>query len=306
MTPRMTLAHWSVLLLTAALFGSSFFFIKISVASIPPLTLAAGRALLAALALALVVRVAGHRFPAFGRGWWPILVLGVLTAAIPYFAIAWGQTRIDSSLGGILFATIPVFSVLIAPLFLAEERLTTGRLAGAAVGLFGVVLAIGPDALVDLGDQLSGAAATIAAAFSYAAGTIYARLQRQLSPLVLTSGQLLTASALLVPVSLAAEAPWALAPPSPALLSLAVVALLNTAAPVLLMFWLVRRAGASNTSLLAFFMPVAAILLGVVFLGEPLEWTAMLGFAVILLGAGIVSGVFRPRGAKLRGERLAG
>ena len=293
MTPRMTLSHWGVLLLTAALFGSSFFFIKISVGSIPPLTLAAGRAVLAAFAMLAVMRLSGARFPALGRAWAPMVVLGLLTAAIPYAAIAWGQLHIDSSLGGILFATIPVFSVLIAPAFLAEERLTASRLIGALIGLMGVAFAIGLDALSNLGVQVVGAAATIAAALSYASGTIYARLKSHLSPLVLAAGQLVMASLVLIPLSLVTEAPWTLAPTDSALLSLIVIALLNTAAPVLLMFWLVRNAGASNASLLAFFMPVAAILLGTSVLGEPLGWMTFVGFALILVGAGVVTGLLR-------------
>lgn len=293
MTPRMTLAHWGVLVLTAALFGSSFFFIKISVDSIPPLTLAAGRATLAALALVCVLRAAGARLPALGREWLPILVLGLLTAAFPYAAIAWGQRHIDSSLGGILFATIPVFSVLIAPLFLKEERFTAGRVAGAAIGLTGVAMAIGLDALMHLEGHLMGAAATLAAALSYASGTIYARLQSHLSPLVLATGQLVIGSLVLVPLSLTMDAPWTLAPSQTALISLGVVALVNTAAPVLLVFWLVRNAGASNTALLAFFMPVAAILLGTLVLGEPLSWGAFGGFALILVGAGLVTGTLK-------------
>ena len=304
MTTRMTFSHLSVLLLTATLFGSSFFLIKISVGTIPPVTLAAGRTLLAALGLFAVLRLSGQSFPVFGRAWLPIIVLGVLTAAFPYVAIAWGQLHIASSLGGILFATIPVFSVLIAPMFLAEERLTFARIAGALVGLAGVVIAIGTDALIDLGRQALGATVTIGAALSYATGTIYARLQSHYSPLVLAAGQLLIASVLLIPISLVLEAPWSLAPTNAALLSLSVVALLNTAAPALLMFWLVRHAGASNASLLAFFMPVAAILLGVVALNEPLTWSIIIGFGLILVGAAIVTGALSFRRSVLGRESV--
>ena len=289
MESRMSLKHWSVLLLTAALFGSSFFFIKLTVASIPPLTLAAGRATLAAIAMMAVLRLSGQPLPTLDAAWRPILILGVLTAAIPYAAIAWGQIHIDSSLGGILFATIPVFSVLVAPWFLVEERLTAGRAFGAALGFLGVILAIGPDSLLNLEAQVLGSIATVAAALSYASGTIYARLQDQLSPLVMTAGQLVVASLLLVPISLLADSPWTLTPTTPALLSLAVVALINTALPVLLLFWLVRNVGATNTSLLAFFMPVAAVLLGVVVLDEPLLWFAVTGLGLIIVGAAIVT-----------------
>ena len=130
----MTARQWTVVLVTAALFGSSFFFIKISVAEIPPLTLAAGRALLAAVILVVVVRTGGIVFPPLGRDWLTLLIVGMLTATIPYAAIAAGQTLIDSSLGGILFATIPLFTVVLAPVFLTEESRGRVRTRGQIVG----------------------------------------------------------------------------------------------------------------------------------------------------------------------------
>ncbi|MGI9409830.1 MAG: DMT family transporter [Hyphomicrobiaceae bacterium] len=299
MTLKMTPALWAMLLLTATLFGSSFFFIKLTVGGIPPLTLAAGRAALAAFAVYLFMRILGQRLPELGRGWLPIIGLGVLTAVIPYVAIAWGQVHIDSSLGGILFATIPVFSVLVAPAFLAEEQLTTDRLLGVAVGLAGVALTIGPQALTGLGTQLLGAGVTIIAALSYATGNIYARRQSHLSPVVIATGQLVVATIVLVPISLAADRPWQLSPSMIQLANLAIVALVNTAAPVLLMFWLVRKAGASNTSLLAFFMPAVSVLLGVLILGEEFAWLAALGFALIILGAALVTGNFAVRNRQI-------
>lgn len=286
----MTTKQWAALLLTASLFGSSFFFIKLAVGSIPPLTIAAGRAVLAAVVVYGFMRIAGQRFPKLGGAWVPLIVLGVLTAVIPYAAIAWGQAHIDSSLGGILFATIPVFSVLIAPLVLRDESFTVERLLGAALGFGGVVIIVGPTALGGLGTHAAGAAVTVLAAFSYAAGGIYARRYPDLSPVVMAAGQLVTASVLLVPLSLMADAPWTLNPTEIAIGSLLVVALFSTAVPVLLLFWLVRNAGATNASLLAFFMPVAAILLGVGFLGERLSWTAIAGFSLIIFGAAIVTG----------------
>ena len=293
MTRSLSQPLWGVLILTATLFGSSFLFIKISVADIPPFTLAAGRAALAAIAVVLFLYLSGGRLPKPGKVWLPMIVLGLLTAVIPYVAIAFGQVHIDSSLGGILFATIPVFSVLIAPLVLREEQLTPSRITGVLTGFAGVIFAIGPGALSNLGTQFLGAGVTVLAALSYASGTIFARSLGGTSPIVLAAGQLLVAALVLVPVSLVVDAPWMLSPAPGPLASLAVVALFNTAIPVLLMFWLIGKAGASNTSLLAFFMPVASVLLGVLVLGESLGWFAVLGFGFIIFGAGLVTGTFR-------------
>jgi len=293
MTRGMNSKLWAVLLLTAGLLGSSFFFIKLTVESIPPVTLAAGRAAIAAMIVYGIMRLSGQRFPKWGREWFPLAVLGLLTAAIPYAAIAWGQTSIDSSLGGILFATIPVFSVLIAPLFLDEERIARDRILGAALGFFGVVLIVGPQALNGFGAQTFGALVTLVAAFSYAMGNIYARKQARLSPAIMAAGQLVSAAVVLVPLSLAVDSPWILRPTGTAILSLIIVALFSTAIAMMLLFWLIRNAGATNASLLAYFMPVAAVGLGTLALDETLSWGAIGGFCFILLGAAIVTGNLR-------------
>lgn len=290
MTSGISTRHWAVLLLTSSLFGSSFFFVKLAVDSIPPLTLAAGRAGLAAIAVYAFMRLSGQHFPKLGRDWGPLIVLGILTAVIPYVAVAWGQVYIDSSLGGILFATIPVFSVLMAPLMLEDEAFTVERLLGASVGFGGVVLIVGPTVLGGLGAQALGAIVTIVAAFSYATGGIYARRHPKLSPVVMAAGQLVVGTAIMIPLSLAVDAPWALAPSGTAIAGLVAVALIGTAVPALLLFWLIRNAGATNASLLAFFMPVAAVLLGVSVLGERLDWAAIAGLGFIILGAAIVTG----------------
>lgn len=298
MSQRMEAKHWAVMLLTAMLFGSSFLFVKMAVESIPPVTLAAGRAVLALPLAWLFLRVSGGRLPSLGRGWAPFLVLGVLTAVIPYIAIAWGQSHIESGLGGILFGTIPVITVLLAPLAIREETYTTSRLAGAAVGLAGVVLVIGPEALAGLGTYVLGAVVTFLAALSYALGGIYARTRVEISPAVMTAGQLATGSAVLVALSLALDAPWALTPPVEALAAVAWVAVFSTALPVLFLFWLIRNVGATNASLMTFFMPVVAVALGAAVLGETLAWPAFAGLALILVGAGGVNGLIRlPRRA---------
>jgi len=286
----MAVRDWALLVLTAVLFGSSFFFIKSAIDAVPPATLAAGRAVLAVPIAWAFLRMTGGRLPPLGREWIPLAVLGVLTAAVPYGAIAWGQRHIDSSLAGMLFGMVPVFSVALAPLFLRDERLTAGRLSGAALGLGGVVLLLGPQAVAGLGDQIAGALVTLAAALSYALGGIYARRHKHIAPTVMAAGQLLTAALILLPFSLALDAPWTLAPPSAALGAVAAVAVLSTALPALLLFRLIGRVGATNGALLAFFMPVVAVVLGVALLGEDLPWTAFAGLGLILIGAAAVNG----------------
>lgn len=293
MNQTMAAAEWAVLLLTATMFGSSFFFINIAVDTIPPLTLAAGRVVVAAPLAWALLRMAGGRLPALGPEWIPLVVLGALTAAIPYVAIAWGQVHLESGLAGILFGTIPVFTVILAPLLVHDEVFTPSRLAGVAVGLSGVVLVIGPKALGGLGEQLLGATVTIVAALSYALGGIYARRRREIAPAVMAAGQLVVAAVMLVPLSLAFDAPWDQGPTRAALGAVVAVAILSTALPAFLLFWLIQRVGAIGGSLLAFFIPIVAVVLGTAVLGEHLPWPAFVGMGLILAGAAGVTGQIR-------------
>ena len=293
--------HWAVLLATAAMFGSTFLFINVAVAEVPPATVAAGRALLAAPIAWAFLRIAGFRLPPLGAAWGPLLILGILTGVIPYITIAWGQLYVESGLAGIIFGSIPVFSVILAPIFLREERFTGSQIVGAGIGFAGVVLVIGPKALAGVGDQFFGVLITLLAALSYTLGSIYSRTRSDLSPVVMTAGQLVVASIVLVPLSLAVDAPWNLTPSAGALGAVAWTAVIGTALPVLCLFWLIRNAGAIGASLMTLFMPVVAVALGAAVLGEALPWQAFAGLALILFGAISVGGnlrLFRRRPAR--------
>jgi len=294
MTLRMGVREWAVLALTALMFGSGFYFTKLAIQWVPPITLSAARASLAAPLAWLLLRLLGGYLPPLGRAWLPLMGLGVLAAAIPFAAVAYGQTRIESGLGGILFGSIPVLTVVLAHFLTADERFTATRFLGAMVGLAGVVLVIGPKALAGLGGHLLGEAATLFAAFSYAIGGILARRLHGVPPAGIATGQVVCAAIVMVPLSLAADAPWRLALPFEAYAVLVVIAVVNTALPMTATLWLIRRAGATNTSLMAFLVPVVAVVLGAILLGETLPWAAFGGLALILLGAATVSR--RPRG----------
>lgn len=284
----MTLRHWAVLLLTATLLGGSFAQINIAVQTLHPLSVAAARAALAAPLAWGFLRFSGARLPAVGGAWFPLAVVGLLGAAIPFAAIAWGQERITSGLGGILFGTIPVLSVLLAPMLTGDERFTVARLGGAVIGLAGVAVVVGAGAFS--GDtNLPGVAVTLLAALSYALSALYARRQRHLSPLILATGQLLVAAALLIPLGLF-TLPAVPGFPGPAQIAAVLgVATLSTAIPVVLLFWLVRETGASNASLVALFIPMVAVALGALLLGEALSWEHLLGLVLIFAAAIMVS-----------------
>src|SRR5258707_5023252 len=169
----MNATEWALLLLLALLWGGSFFFGKVALAVFPALTLVALRTGLAALVLIAFLAARGIALPLSPALWRRFLVMGLLNNALPFALINWGQTQIDSGLAAILNATTPLFTVLLAHLVTADERLTRNRVAGVVLGFAGVVVMIGPAALRGLGLAGLGKLAVVGAAPSYAFARLY-------------------------------------------------------------------------------------------------------------------------------------
>lgn len=285
----MQIRHWAVLLGAAAMFGSAFSFTQVAVAQLPPVTVAAGRAMLAAVVLWTMLRFLGDRLPATAGAWRPLVVLGVVTGAVPFVALAWGQVYVQSSVAGILFGTTPLFTLLAAHFHTRDERITRRRFAGSAIGLAGVALVVGPGAVMGLGSDAAGQALILLAALCSGFGAVYAREQVHCSPLAIAAAQTLCASAVLVPLSVVLDRPWQITFGPEALAAVAGLGIVGTALPAPGVFWLIRSVGALPSSLLAYFVPATAVLVGVVALGETLGAAALGGFVLIIAGAMLVS-----------------
>ncbi|MDH3473635.1 MAG: DMT family transporter [Rhodospirillales bacterium] len=290
MNPTMGPREWLLLLALALLWGGSFFFAELALVELRPLTVVLGRVGFAALALWTVLALSGRRLPASPRLWGAFLVMGALNNAIPFSLIVWAQVELDSGLAAILNATTPLFTVLLAHLVTAEERLTWNRVAGVLLGLGGVAVLIGPGALTGLG--LAGLAqiAVLAAALSYACAGLYGRRFRGLPPSSAAAGMLTASTVLLLPLALFVERPWTFAPGPSTWAALLGLALLCTALAYLLYFRILASAGATNLLLVTFLIPPGALLLGAMFLGERPEWTAYAGMALIFAGLAAVDG----------------
>jgi drug/metabolite transporter (DMT)-like permease len=165
----MTSREWCLLLGLAVLWGGSFFFVGIAVQALPPLTIVTVRVGLAAIALHLWSRAAGQRLQT-GHLWADFLGMGLLNNVIPFSLIVWGQTQISSGLASILNATTPVFTVIVAHLLTPDEKMTGNRLVGALIGLLGVAVLIGPDALEGAGGNVAAQVACLGAALASSAG----------------------------------------------------------------------------------------------------------------------------------------
>jgi len=308
MNRAMNAADWGLLLTTAVLLSSTFLFLNIAVAEVPPLTVAVSRALIAAPICWVMMRAFGARMPRTRQEWVALFWLGLLTGAIPFGSLSWGQQHIESGMPGILFGTMPVLAVVLAPLFLAEETFTRRRLIGAAVGLAGVVLVMGPSVLVNSGDRALAVFITFLAPLSHTLGAIYARRQPGLAPPAMATGQMIFGALILTPPALILEAPLGLTPSMGALGAILVTGVACTAIAMSLYFVVVRRIGATRSSLVPLFFPPVAVFLGAAVLGERLPVEAFIGLALIMAGALAVGGATakppEPAATAARAERV--
>ncbi len=287
---RMGAVEWGLLAALAAVWGGSFFFVEVLVASLDWPTVVVLRIAPAALALTLLVHVMGHRLPADWATWRAFLVMGALNNVAPFSLIAWGQLTIDSGLAAILNATTPLFTVLLAHVLTADERLSAKRAAGVVAGLAGVVVLIGPGALAGLGTEALAQGAVLLAALSYGFAGIYGRRLTTLPAPVAAAGMLLASTALAVPLALLLGAPLAADFSLGSVGAVLGLSLLSTALAYLIYFRVLASAGATNLLLVTFLIPVSALTLGGLFLGERPPWTAYAGLALILAGLAFVDG----------------
>jgi drug/metabolite transporter (DMT)-like permease len=284
---RMTALEWAMLLTLSALWGGSFFFTAIALRELPPLTIVALRVGLAAMILSIVVRAVALEMPRDRRLWADFFGMGLLNNVAPFCLIVWGQTAIGAGLASILNATTPLWTVVVAHVFTADEKLTSGRLAGVMLGFVGVAAMIGPEALGGLGNDIVAQLACVAAAISYAFAGVYGRRFKRtgVAPMLVAAGQLCASSAMIVPIALLVDRPWTLAMPglatSGAILG---IAALGTALAYVLYFRILAGAGATNLLLVTFLIPVSAIILGSVALGERLDLRHAVGMALIGIG----------------------
>lgn len=299
---------WSLLIALSIIWGGAFFFVEIAVRELPVFTIVALRVGLAALALLAVMQVLGVVFPTRPVVLLAFLGMGVLNNALPFSLFVWSQTHIASGLAAILNATTPLFGVIVANALTSDEKLTANKLAGVVAGFLGVVVLIGPAAILSPGSDTLAEIACLGAALCYAfAGVFGRRFKRMgISPLATAAGQVSASSLILLPAALLIDRPWTLPMPGAATIGAVLgIALLCTALAYILFFRVLASAGATNIMLVTFLIPVSAILLGVLFLGEVLLPQHIAGMALIGLGLAAIDGrawraIATKRGARRR------
>ncbi len=279
--------EWGLIVLLSIIWGGAFFFTEIALEEVTPFGIVFARVGGAALTLYLVLKLLGLSLPHTLSGWMPYLVMGFLNNAVPFCLIVWGQVHIASGLASILNATTPLFTVLIAHLLTEDERLTMSKLAGVVTGFAGVAVMLGSDLLLGLGDQVFAQLAILGAAVSYSFAGLYGRRFKGQNPIITATGQVTASTVLLLPLAIASGGFGLLLTASGTVWATLIgVATLCTALAYLIYFRILRTAGATNLMLVTFLIPVSAILLGVLFLGETLETRHMIG--MLLIGGGLI------------------
>lgn len=285
--------EWAMVIALSIVWGGSFFTVGIAVQELPPLTIVVCRVGLAAIGLWAFCIVSGIRMPSRLQAWLAFAGMGTLNNAIPFSLIVWGQTEIASGLASILNATTPFFGVLVANALTSDERASSAKLAGVLIGLGGVIWMVGATALSGLGDAVWAQLAILGAAVSYAFAGVYGRRFRTMgiAPVATATGQVTCSTLLLVPLMLVIDQPWTLsAPELETMVALVALALISTSLAYVLYFRILAAAGATNLLLVTFLIPPVAILLGIAFLGEVLEWRYIGGMALIFAGLVMIDG----------------
>lgn len=282
-----TIADVVRLLAASALWGAAFLCNALALEDFAPLAIAAWRVALAAAAVALLCRAAGHRIPTDRGSLALLLAIGVLNGVVPFTLIGWGQTSVDPATTAVLIAISPFATLALSHVMTADDRFTKAKLAGLAVGFSGVLLLIGVDA-ASAGGSLAGMGAILLAACCYALSALLIRKLGAVPSLAVVAGQLVAASAVLLPLVLVLHPPTTQAASATSLAAIATLAAGPTALAYVLRTRIVQDVGAVFMSNAGFLIPLFSALWAWLFLGTlpgPATWAAMgLIFAGLAIG----------------------
>jgi drug/metabolite transporter (DMT)-like permease len=277
-----------LLIVLATLWGASYTFIKIGVETIPPVTLIAGRTLIAALLLLALMHWRGLVLPSDAVTWRRFLIQACLNSAIPFTLIAWGERWVDAGLATVLNSTAPIFTFLLTAVVTQHELVTVRKLVGVASGIVGVCLIVGVEALSGLGQQhsqqLLASVAIVAATICYAGAAIYGKSFKELHPILPAAGSLICGAAILIPASLVIDQPWTLMPSQASVLALIGLSVFSTALALVIYFRLVRTLGSVGVTSQAYLRVPIGVAISVTLLGETLTLTAWIGLACVVIG----------------------
>src|SRR6266540_1449369 len=288
-------SNWLLFLALGFMWGSSYLFIKLAVDDFGTFTLVALRLFVGAILLWSVVRLMRQELPRDPRLYGHLIVMGLVNIVIPFGLITWAEQSVDSSLAAILTAPVPLFAIIIAPLFLHDEPIRVNGLVGLAIGFVGVIVLVSRN--LSLGDaDLSGELALLGAALSYAVGAVYARRNmRGVPPLIPAVFQVAFAMLIAGSIALVFEHPWDARPDAEAVFSILWLGVFGSGLAYLVVFRLFAAWGATRTTMVAYEIPVVGIVLGFLVLAEPVDIRLLLGTALVVGGVALVNSPYGRR-----------
>lgn len=272
-----------LLMLLSLIWGGSFTLIKMAVETVPPATMVAVRVAIAAAILTAIVLWRGLRLPPQGLVWAAFLVQGLLQSALPFTLISWGEKHIASGLAGVLNATPPMF-VLVIALVMKRGDVTAQKVFGVTLGLAGVVVTIGVDALSGGGTASLAQAAVLGASLCYALASMWGQRFSDLPAIVTAAGAMTCAAFIMLPAAIVVDRPWTLSPSLEAITAVLALAIVCTALAMVIYFRLVRTLGPLGTTSGSYLRAGFAVALGSIFLGESFTWSTITGMTLIVLG----------------------
>ncbi|MXY42156.1 MAG: DMT family transporter [Rhodospirillaceae bacterium] len=286
---RMDAGDWGLLLSLSGLWGLSYLFQKIGLSELPVFSVVLARVGLAAIPLVVLLYAVGQRLPVAPRLWAGFMLIALLNNVLPFSLIVGGQQWITTGMTALLIGTTPMMSAVLSHL-LGGERLTVGRVAGVLIGLAGLVVLVGPEVLGGFTLGLTGQLLTLGAALCYTLAAIYGRRFRHVPPLVLSTGQLVCASLIMLPLAAINDRFWTYPVSGGVWAALLALAVFGTSLGYILYFRLLARAGPTNLLLVTLLVPIGATVTGALFLDEAVTATALVGMALIFLGLAVIDG----------------
>lgn len=274
----------ALLLVLSTLWGASYSFIKIGVATIPPVTLIAARTLIAGAVLVAVIRCRGLRLPRDRQTWMRFMVQACLNSVVPFTLIAWAEQTTDADLATILNSTSPIFAFLLTVFITRHEAVTRRKLFGVVAGLIGICMIVGVSALGGLGHELWAQLAIVAATVCYAGAAVFGKHFKGLDPMMPAAGSLICGTIILLPVSVVVDPPWTLTPAPGSVVALLALSIFSTALAFVIYFRLVQTIGSVGTTAQAYLRVPIGVGIGVLFLGETLTSTALIGLGCVVAG----------------------
>jgi drug/metabolite transporter (DMT)-like permease len=291
MTPRSSRLDWGLFLALGLMWGTSYLFIKIGVETLPTFTLVAVRLGIGLVFLAAVVAVARERLPRDPKIYGHLLVMSVVNVALPFALITSAEQSVDSAVAAILNGGVPLFTIVIAALFLHDEPITVNRIFGLLIGYAGVILLVGRGFGSGGGEgAISGELALLGSTASYGLGAVYARRNvRGLRPMIPALFQVLFAFVITGVIALLIERPFDVVWTGRSIFAVLWLGLLGSGLAYLCFFRLLQSWGATRTTMVAYLLPIVGIVAGALVLNEVVDAGVLVGTALVIGGVALVN-----------------